>query len=73
MENIMLLTQKQLGTFYRDGFILVEDLFDPKEMTAQAPTDRAGNVEQFKIIGNKIIFKVFIKLYFFQSYMIFFN
>ena len=22
-------------------------------MTAQAPTDRAGNVEQFKIIGNK--------------------
>ena len=33
MENIMLLTQKQLGTFYRDGFILVEDLFDSKEMT----------------------------------------
>ena len=29
----MLLTQKQLGTFYRDGFILVEDLFDSKEMT----------------------------------------
>jgi len=34
MENIMLLTPKQLGTFYRDGFILVEDLFDSKEMTA---------------------------------------
>ena len=33
MENIMLLTQKQLDTFYRDGFILVEDLFDSKEMT----------------------------------------
>ena len=33
MENIMLLTQKQLDTFSRDGFILVEDLFDSKEMT----------------------------------------
>ena len=29
----MLLTQKQLDTFSRDGFILVEDLFDSKEMT----------------------------------------
>ena len=30
----MLLTKNQLDAFHRDGFILVEDLFDPKEMTA---------------------------------------
>ena len=29
----MLLTQKQLDTSHRDGSILVEDLFDSKEMT----------------------------------------
>ena len=30
----MLLDQDQLDAFHRDGFILVEDLFDAKEMTA---------------------------------------
>ena len=30
----MLLTQNQLDAFHRDGFILVEDLFDSEEITA---------------------------------------
>ena len=30
----MLLTPNQLDRFHRDGFILIEDLFDPGEMTA---------------------------------------
>ena len=30
----MLLTPNQLDRFHRDGFILIEDLFDPEEMTA---------------------------------------
>ena len=34
MENTMLLTQNQLDAFHRDGFILVEDLFDSEEITA---------------------------------------
>ncbi|MAG85173.1 hypothetical protein CMK10_13540 [Candidatus Poribacteria bacterium] len=34
METNMLLDQDQLDAFHRDGFILVEDLFDAKEMTA---------------------------------------
>ena len=29
----MLLTENQLDEFHRDGFILVEDLFDAEEMT----------------------------------------
>ena len=33
MENTMLLTQNQLDAFHRDGFILVEDLFDSEEIT----------------------------------------
>ncbi len=30
----MLLTPNQLDRFHRDGFILIEDLFDPEEMTS---------------------------------------
>ena len=33
MENVMLLTENQLDEFDRDGFILVEDLFDAEEIT----------------------------------------
>ena len=30
----MSLNQKQLGAFHRDGYIIVEDLYDPEEVNS---------------------------------------